>query len=179
MILEEKMATVKHRGAVKRFGARYGKKIRERLSKIESLAKSRYKCPYCNYVAVVRESVGIYNCRKCGAKFTGKAYSPVRVRSVKKVSSETRNFDGELFQKKEKVIEDDEKLAIEAREQLKKLEMGDEEEGDELDLSDVDLSEDDEETEDGSSDMSDAEDMTDTEEAESDDDKPEDEVKNG
>jgi len=69
------MAIVKKFGSVKRFGARYGRRPKEKLAKIEAIQKGKHKCPYCHALKVKRLSVGIWNCRKCGAKFTGKAYS--------------------------------------------------------------------------------------------------------
>ena len=62
-------------GSVKRFGARYGRKLKLKFSKIEAEQRKLHKCPYCNKIAVKRVAVGIWNCRKCKAKFTGKAYS--------------------------------------------------------------------------------------------------------
>jgi len=65
-------------GSVKRFGARYGRKLKLKFSKIESEQRKLHKCPYCNKIAVKRISAGIWHCRKCNAKFTGKAYSVSR-----------------------------------------------------------------------------------------------------
>ena len=62
-------------GSVKRFGARYGRKLKLKLSQIEFEQKKSHKCPYCNKPAVKRVSLGIWQCKKCNAKFTGKAYS--------------------------------------------------------------------------------------------------------
>jgi large subunit ribosomal protein L37Ae len=63
-------------GPAGRFGARYGKGIRESLIEIEKKYKNkRLKCPYCNYISVKRIAYGIWYCRHCGKKFTGKAYS--------------------------------------------------------------------------------------------------------
>ena len=62
-------------GSVKRFGARYGRKPKIKFSKIETEQRKLHKCPYCSKIAVKRIAVGIWNCRKCKAKFTGKAYS--------------------------------------------------------------------------------------------------------
>jgi large subunit ribosomal protein L37Ae len=60
----------------KRFGARYGKRVKDRLRAIEQESKvRRHKCPYCRKVKVKRLSVGIFECEKCHAKFTGRAYS--------------------------------------------------------------------------------------------------------
>ena len=62
-------------GSVKRFGARYGRKLKLKYSKIETEQRKLHKCPYCSKIAVKRIAVGIWNCKKCSAKFTGKAYS--------------------------------------------------------------------------------------------------------
>ena len=69
------MKTEEKLGSVKRFGARYGRKLKLKFSKIESEQRKLHKCPYCNKVAVKRMAVGIWKCNKCNAKFTGKAYS--------------------------------------------------------------------------------------------------------
>lgn len=61
-------------GSVKRLGARYGTRIREKLGKIELLQKGQHKCPYCHTLKVKRLSTGIWYCNKCKTKFTGKAY---------------------------------------------------------------------------------------------------------
>ena len=62
----------------KRFGARYGIRPKKSFAKIESEQRKKHKCPYCLKVNVKRVSTGIWECRSCSAKFTGKAYSPVR-----------------------------------------------------------------------------------------------------
>jgi len=61
--------------ATKRFGSRYGRTVRYKFIEIEREQRKLHKCPYCNKVAVKRLSVGIWHCRKCNSKFTGKAYS--------------------------------------------------------------------------------------------------------
>ena len=69
------MKTEEKLGSVKRFGARYGRKPKLKFSKIETEQRKLHKCPYCHKIAVKRIAVGIWNCKKCNAKFTGKAYS--------------------------------------------------------------------------------------------------------
>ncbi len=69
------MAEVKRLGSVKRFGSRYGRRVRHKLAKIEAVLKGKHKCPYCRSMKAKQLSVGIWKCKKCGAKFTGKAYS--------------------------------------------------------------------------------------------------------
>ncbi len=119
------MKSGKHSKAVKRFGPRYGKRTRERLSKVETVSKATHKCPYCNYVAVKKIANGIFSCNKCSSKFTGKAYSPVVKKvSKQKVQKEVK-FEDELFTKKEPKKGEEEKLAQEARETVKSFEKGD------------------------------------------------------
>lgn len=62
-------------GSAKRFGARYGTKPKYKFAKIEKEQRRKHKCPYCSYVQVKRVAMGIWQCRKCDAKFTGKAYT--------------------------------------------------------------------------------------------------------
>jgi len=69
------MPVIRKLGSVKRFGARYGRRTKEKLAKIEAIQKGKHKCPYCHALRVKRLSAGIWHCKKCGAKFTGKAYS--------------------------------------------------------------------------------------------------------
>jgi len=36
----------------------------------------RLKCQFCNKNAVKRAFVGVWECKHCAAKFTGRAYTP-------------------------------------------------------------------------------------------------------
>ena len=69
------MAKVDKLGSARRFGARYGTKPKHKFAKIEKEQRKKHKCPYCNYVQVKRVALGIWQCRKCDAKFTGRAYT--------------------------------------------------------------------------------------------------------
>jgi len=62
-------------GSVKRFGVRYGTKLKGKIAKIESERHNSTKCPYCHYDKAKRESAGIWLCSKCNSRFTGGAYS--------------------------------------------------------------------------------------------------------
>ena len=62
-------------GSVKRFGVRYGRKIKARLAEIESVSKRHQQCPYCRKMTAKRIAAGIWQCGKCHAKFTGGAYT--------------------------------------------------------------------------------------------------------
>ena len=68
------MATKKV-GTTGRFGARYGRKIRQRVADIEVKLRAKHKCPYCKKLKVKRLAAGIWYCRSCKNKFTGKAYT--------------------------------------------------------------------------------------------------------
>ena len=76
-------------GSVKRFGARYGRKPKLKFSKVETEQRRLHKCPYCNKIAVKRLAMGIWECRKCDAKFAGKAYSVSRTIILKEVEDIT------------------------------------------------------------------------------------------
>jgi len=60
--------------SVKRFGARYGRRLRLKFGRIEKEQRKTHICPYCSYKKVKRLSAGIWYCKKCDSKFTGKAY---------------------------------------------------------------------------------------------------------
>lgn len=63
-------------GPTRGFGARYGATVRKRyISVVTSLHKA-HDCPKCGSTSVHRQSVGVWKCGKCGAVFTGGAYSP-------------------------------------------------------------------------------------------------------
>lgn len=80
-------------GMTRGLGPRYGATVRKRYVKVVTEAKKTHKCPQCGSVAVKRQSVGVWNCRKCGFTFSGGAYTPVTKlgvvakRQVKSLSS--------------------------------------------------------------------------------------------
>ncbi|MBD3259352.1 50S ribosomal protein L37ae [Candidatus Woesearchaeota archaeon] len=57
-----------------KFGVRYGRTLRKKYQLIENLQRKAQKCPYCEKVKVKRVAKGIFQCKSCNAKFTGKAY---------------------------------------------------------------------------------------------------------
>jgi len=57
-----------------RFGARYGKKIKDNLVKVEIKQRVKQKCPFCEKLGVKRLSKGIWNCSKCDKKFASNTY---------------------------------------------------------------------------------------------------------
>jgi large subunit ribosomal protein L37Ae len=62
-------------GRTGRWGARYGTLVRYRTKKIEMYKIDIQKCPKCQNRTISRKSVGLWTCRKCGATFTGGAYT--------------------------------------------------------------------------------------------------------
>ena len=63
-------------GSAGRFGTRYGKTVRQKVSAVEKHQRIKHKCPHCHKFGVKRLAAGIYFCKKCDTKFTGKAYTP-------------------------------------------------------------------------------------------------------
>ena len=61
--------------STKRFGARYGRSLKEKVAEIEKLYRGRHKCPYCGKINAKRLAEGIWYCRSCKTKFAAKAYS--------------------------------------------------------------------------------------------------------
>jgi len=57
-----------------RFGARYGKSIRQRIIDVEQKQRKKQKCPQCGKLGVKRIATGIWHCKKCGTKFASNAY---------------------------------------------------------------------------------------------------------
>lgn len=106
-------------GSVKRFGTRYGRTVKYKLSKIEAELKKKHKCPYCHSLSAKRLAAGIWCCKKCKAKFTGKAYSVAKRISVRERPEEellevemTKKEKGEKHPEKIKKDEKEEKPEI-------------------------------------------------------------------
>ena len=59
-----------------RFGARYGKKIKAKLVKVEEKQRKKQKCPFCEKLGVKKLSKGIWQCtrKKCNKKFASNTY---------------------------------------------------------------------------------------------------------
>ncbi len=72
------MTKTKKVGSTGRYGVRYGRRTKEAVKKIEKVQKQKHTCPSCKKKAVVRIAAGIWQCKKCGAKFAGGAYVPKR-----------------------------------------------------------------------------------------------------
>lgn len=75
------MASTQLSGSVKRFGVRYGRRIKRKVAEAEQSYKTKQKCPYCSAMGAKRLSKGIWACRKCKSKFTARAYSLAKTKT--------------------------------------------------------------------------------------------------
>ena len=57
-----------------RFGSRYGRSVRVKLTKVEDKQRKKQKCPFCKKPGVKRLSKGIWKCSKCNKKFASNIY---------------------------------------------------------------------------------------------------------
>ncbi|MCR4327169.1 MAG: 50S ribosomal protein L37ae [Nanoarchaeota archaeon] len=57
-----------------RFGARYGKTVRDKLVKVETKQKVKQKCPFCEKEGVKRISKGVWKCSRCEKKFASNTF---------------------------------------------------------------------------------------------------------
>lgn len=89
------MGRTKKVGSTGRFGTRYGATIRKRVRKIETVLKSKHKCPSCDSPKVRRVSIGIWECKFCGFRFTGGSWAPetpggkIAQRTAKRMAGQT------------------------------------------------------------------------------------------
>lgn len=60
--------------AAGKFGAGYGRRLRNSFNQVESLQRVRQKSPYYSKGKVKRIAVGIWKCIKTGKIFAGPAY---------------------------------------------------------------------------------------------------------
>ena len=70
------MGRTKKVGSAGRYGPRYGLKLRKKLLEVESKQRKKHVCRFCKKKGVKRVAAGIWECSRCGNKFTGKAYFP-------------------------------------------------------------------------------------------------------
>jgi len=63
-------------GSSGRFGPRYGRVARRRVSEIEEEMRDDHTCPDCGDDRVSRAGSGIWECGRCGHKFAGGTYRP-------------------------------------------------------------------------------------------------------
>jgi len=77
-------------GRVARFKARYGKRVKDKVLKVELEEFKLHVCPSCGFEKVKRKAAGIFECKKCNLKFAGGAYTPETMigSTVKKIVSQ-------------------------------------------------------------------------------------------
>ena len=64
---------------------------------MEKKQRKKQKCPYCGKLTARRVAVGIFKCKKCDSKFTGKAYSVAKTLISEKINEEEiENIKGEV-----------------------------------------------------------------------------------
>ncbi len=83
----------KRTGSTGRFGPRYGTRVRARVKSVEDRMQGRHTCPQCQAKKVSRVGTGIWECERCGNKFTAKAYDPETTSIQKKISEESEEVD--------------------------------------------------------------------------------------
>ena len=57
-----------------RFGARYGKRAKDKLVKVEEKQRKKQKCPFCQKMSAKRKAKGIWKCSKCDKTFAAGTY---------------------------------------------------------------------------------------------------------
>ncbi|MBI4438566.1 50S ribosomal protein L37ae [Candidatus Woesearchaeota archaeon] len=73
------MATLTKYSSVKRFGPRYGRRLKEKLGAIEALKSKGSTCPQCRKSRLRRIASGIWSCKRCNVKMAGGAYTLERL----------------------------------------------------------------------------------------------------
>lgn len=69
------MGKTKKVGISGKFGPRYGSKLRKQWNEVAEKQKGPTKCPKCeSKLPNMREFVGVWHCKKCGARWTGGAW---------------------------------------------------------------------------------------------------------
>jgi len=84
--------------SAKKYGTRYGRTNRLDVNRIESQYLGHHVCPYCKYEGAKRISRGIWGCKKCGSKFTAKAYSLELTKKSEVLKQSEENLE-EMFAK--------------------------------------------------------------------------------
>ncbi|MEM4703078.1 MAG: 50S ribosomal protein L37ae [Candidatus Pacearchaeota archaeon] len=64
----------KEKKIIRKFGPRYGTKVKAKWYEIEKKQREKQKCPYCKKLRVRRIAKGIWLCDACKKKFTAGAY---------------------------------------------------------------------------------------------------------
>jgi len=90
IIIGEFMKKTKKVKSTGRYGSRYGVGIRKRVAKVEERQNIVATCPFCKFKRIKRKAAGLFECKKCGAKFTGGAYESETLigKTIKKMVSQ-------------------------------------------------------------------------------------------
>jgi large subunit ribosomal protein L37Ae len=91
----------KKSGSAGRFGARYGRVARRRVSEVEALMRADYSCPKCGAAKSIRRvGTGIWECRRkiCDYRFAGGTYRPITPGGLVASRSITRSNNTEPSQ---------------------------------------------------------------------------------
>ncbi|MCW3978259.1 MAG: 50S ribosomal protein L37ae [Candidatus Bathyarchaeota archaeon] len=59
-----------------RLRTRGGMSVRKQWTRITLGMRASHRCPRCSSRSVKRDSVGVWDCVKCGYRFAGGAYQP-------------------------------------------------------------------------------------------------------
>ena len=92
-------------GSGKRFGVRYGRSLKQTFAQIEKEHRKLHVCPYCAYTQVKRLSAGIWQCKKCGHKVAGRAFTLSKDISIKEAVATGDDIFGS--KKKGKVVSEE------------------------------------------------------------------------
>ncbi len=85
------MGKTKKVGISGKFGVRYGATLRKRWNNIAEKQKGFVKCPKCETkVRNMRESIGVWHCKRCGSTWTGGAWESATPRGKESVRIATR-----------------------------------------------------------------------------------------
>lgn len=109
----------KHAKGPKRYGTRYGKTIRRKLGEVEAMQKKLYECPECKQEKVKRLAAGIWQCRKCGIKFAGNAFS---VSKKIKIKEEVIDVNKEVITKRKRLKKKEKDEDVEEEQEEPKME---------------------------------------------------------
>ena len=90
------MTTKRRPGSIRRFGARYGRGVKLKYGMIEAEQRRYHPCPHCRAERVKRVAAGIWQCRKCGAKFAGRAYTVGTPRTKMRIEEPDLTIEPEI-----------------------------------------------------------------------------------
>ncbi|MFB6292007.1 MAG: 50S ribosomal protein L37ae [Candidatus Nanohaloarchaea archaeon] len=87
----------------KRFGSRYGSKVRKNVDVAEQRDE---ECPECGSDNIERKAAGIWKCNKCGKKMAGGAYKMDT--GAEETLKKALQVETEELEEAKEIVEDDE-----------------------------------------------------------------------